>query len=178
MNDHFDLMKKNNNRLWRMLHAACLITGLGVSSLLAGESSLQKGFVIPPDSAKPHTWWHWMNGYVSAEGITKDLEAMKRVEIDAPIVIRLDGTNAEEGRLLRFAVPHKRLFVQSFAVLLGLFALELVAHLSRPAPRTAGRGGHQVLDPLFRPGVLRRDLAVAPPFPGPDHLPAGQCHPP
>jgi succinyl-CoA synthetase beta subunit len=32
------------------------------------------------------------------------IEAMKRVSIDAPIVIRLDGTNAEEGReILR---PH------------------------------------------------------------------------
>ncbi len=26
------------------------------------------------------------------------IEAMQRVTIDAPIVIRLDGTNAEEGR--------------------------------------------------------------------------------
>ncbi|MEZ5343780.1 MAG: hypothetical protein R2706_20800 [Acidimicrobiales bacterium] len=26
------------------------------------------------------------------------LEAMKRVQIDSPIVIRLDGTNADEGR--------------------------------------------------------------------------------
>ena len=32
------------------------------------------------------------------------LEAMKRVTIDSPIVIRLDGTNADEGReILR---PH------------------------------------------------------------------------
>ena len=28
------------------------------------------------------------------------LEAMKRVAIDAPIVIRLDGTNADEGRAI------------------------------------------------------------------------------
>ena len=28
------------------------------------------------------------------------LEAMRRVEIDSPIVIRLDGTNAEEGRAI------------------------------------------------------------------------------
>ena len=28
------------------------------------------------------------------------LEAMQRVEIDSPIVIRLDGTNAEEGRAI------------------------------------------------------------------------------
>jgi succinyl-CoA synthetase beta subunit len=36
------------------------------------------------------------------------LEAMKRVQIDAPIVIRLDGTNAEEGReILRPALNDK-----------------------------------------------------------------------
>ena len=28
------------------------------------------------------TWWHWMNGHITREGITKDLEAMKRAEID------------------------------------------------------------------------------------------------
>ena len=36
-----------------------------------------------------------------AEGI---IEAMKRVEIDSPIVIRLDGTNAEQGR--EMLAPH------------------------------------------------------------------------
>ena len=28
-------------------------------------------------SARPRTWWHWMHGYVSKDGITADLEAMK-----------------------------------------------------------------------------------------------------
>jgi hypothetical protein len=36
-------------------------------------------FKSPPDSARPHTWWHWMNGNVTKDGITKDLEAMKRI---------------------------------------------------------------------------------------------------
>src|SRR4051794_36952482 len=40
---------------------------------------LDKGFASPPDSAKPRTWWHWVTGNVSADGITKDLEAMKRI---------------------------------------------------------------------------------------------------
>jgi len=34
-------------------------------------------FKTPPAWAKPHTWWHWMGGNVSKEGITADLEAMK-----------------------------------------------------------------------------------------------------
>ncbi|MGB3630942.1 MAG: glycosyl hydrolase, partial [Terracidiphilus sp.] len=40
--------------------------------------ALEQGFRTPPDSAKPRTWWHWTNGNVTEEGITKDLEWMKR----------------------------------------------------------------------------------------------------
>ncbi|MFY9233839.1 MAG: glycosyl hydrolase [Fimbriimonadaceae bacterium] len=43
--------------------------------------SLAEGFRNPPASAKPHTWWHWMDGNVTKEGITADLEAMKKVGI-------------------------------------------------------------------------------------------------
>ena len=42
----------------------------------APGASLAAGFVAPPDSARPHTWWHWMNGNISRDGITADLEAM------------------------------------------------------------------------------------------------------
>ena len=41
------------------------------------QDDLAAGFRAPPNSAKPHTWWHWMNGYVTKVGITADLEAMK-----------------------------------------------------------------------------------------------------
>lgn len=44
-------------------------------------SELESNFMTPPASAKPHTWWHWMNGNVTKEGITLDLEAMARVGI-------------------------------------------------------------------------------------------------
>ncbi|GAB2606376.1 glycosyl hydrolase [Spirosoma areae] len=37
--------------------------------------------MTPPNAAKPRVWWHWMNGNVTKEGITKDLEWMKRVGI-------------------------------------------------------------------------------------------------
>ena len=40
----------------------------------APESELEKGFMNPPDAAKPRAWWHWMNGNISKEGITADLE--------------------------------------------------------------------------------------------------------
>jgi hypothetical protein len=38
---------------------------------------LEKEFLAPPDTAKPWTYWWWLDGASSKEGITKDLEAMK-----------------------------------------------------------------------------------------------------
>jgi len=45
------------------------------------SDALEQGFRTPPDSAKPRAWMHWTNGNVTEEGITKDLEWMKRVGI-------------------------------------------------------------------------------------------------
>ncbi len=44
-------------------------------------SSLEPSFNTPPSSAKPYTWWHWINGNVTKDGITRDLEAMAKVGI-------------------------------------------------------------------------------------------------
>ncbi len=43
--------------------------------------TLEEGFRQPSQEAHPRTWWHWVSGNVSKEGITLDLEAMKRVGI-------------------------------------------------------------------------------------------------
>ncbi|MBR2839081.1 MAG: hypothetical protein IKE55_09875, partial [Kiritimatiellae bacterium] len=45
------------------------------AALPAGGLSPEE-FRDPPPSARPHTWWHWINGNVTKEGITADLEAM------------------------------------------------------------------------------------------------------
>jgi hypothetical protein len=57
---------------------------------------LAAGFGSPPASARPHTWWHWMNGNVSEEGITLDLEAMKRVGIGGFQLFQV-GTGIPKG---------------------------------------------------------------------------------
>jgi len=42
------------------------------------QTSLNKSdFQTPPTSSKVHTWWHWMGGNITKDGITKDLESMK-----------------------------------------------------------------------------------------------------
>jgi len=72
----FNKEMKTKKLLCSML--ACVIAGVVSATTV---DPLKEGFRSPPDSAKPLTWWHWMNGNVSKEGITADLEAMERVGI-------------------------------------------------------------------------------------------------
>ena len=58
-----------------------LIFAAGALALATGAMPLEEAFRNPPPEARPHTWWHWMNGNVSKEGITADLDAMARVGI-------------------------------------------------------------------------------------------------
>src|ERR1044071_5893273 len=63
---------------------AAVITPWGIlqhKALTYKANTLDSEFLTPPQSAKPHTWWHWMNGNVTKEGITLDLESMARVGI-------------------------------------------------------------------------------------------------
>jgi len=69
----------------------CSLLAAAGALCLYGQSftDLESNFRQPPASARPQTYWLWMNGNVSREGITLDLEAMKRVGIGG--VIMFDG---------------------------------------------------------------------------------------
>ena len=45
------------------------------------HADLETGFKVPPASAKPHTWFHMMNGNVTKEGITRDFEELAGIGI-------------------------------------------------------------------------------------------------
>jgi len=61
-------------------------------------------------------------GDLVAEGI---LEALKRVEAHVPIVIRLDGTNAEEGRRILAEAGHERIVAEATMLSAAKRAVEL-----------------------------------------------------
>src|SRR6266851_1952397 len=69
-------MKFSSFRLYSVVALASSLVMRGL-----GADSLEAGFEHPPDSARPHTWWHWMDGNITREGITADLEAMKKAGI-------------------------------------------------------------------------------------------------
>ncbi|MHB0998976.1 MAG: glycosyl hydrolase [Armatimonadota bacterium] len=60
------------------------------SMLPAAAGNLAKDFQSPPVSAQPWVYWFWLNGNVTREGITADLEAMKRVGIGGVLIMEVD----------------------------------------------------------------------------------------
>ena len=56
-------------------------TLLLLTSTVQGMDPLEQEFNAPPESARPHTWWHWMSGNLSKEGISADLEYFKRTGV-------------------------------------------------------------------------------------------------
>jgi hypothetical protein len=75
-----------------LLPGFSLVVGLGLFAASGAQpgQDLEQGFEQPPASAQPHTWWHWMNGNISREGLTADLEAMKRVGIGGAQIFNAD----------------------------------------------------------------------------------------
>lgn len=68
-----------------------VLMGLGIlAGAATGADNLAKGFVKPPDSARPWVYWFWLNSNITREGITADLEAMKRVGIGGVLIMEVD----------------------------------------------------------------------------------------
>ncbi len=71
-----------------------LITTLTLTTLcalnLSAADDLERGFTKPPDSARPWVYWFWLSGNITSNGITADLEAMKRVGIGGVLIMETD----------------------------------------------------------------------------------------
>lgn len=55
------------------------------------QRPLREQFLHPSDEAKPWTFWYWMFGAVSKEGITADLEAMKQAGLGGTYLMPIKG---------------------------------------------------------------------------------------
>lgn len=61
------------------------------SPLMASTDELARAFQQPPDSARTGIFWFWINGNITREGITADLEAMARVGIRTVLLFETSG---------------------------------------------------------------------------------------
>ena len=76
-------------KLLRLLLGSAWLS-LALTTSAASTDLLETGFLNPPDSARPQTWWHWMNGNITREGITADLEAMKQIGLGGATIVNVD----------------------------------------------------------------------------------------
>jgi hypothetical protein len=67
----------------------CLFAATLIQPVAADELAAQ--FSQPPAATKPRCYWYWMDGHISKDGITKDLEAMKRVGIGGAFIGVISG---------------------------------------------------------------------------------------
>jgi hypothetical protein len=99
-----NLMKQNHNNSHSLethrAAAAFVFRAKALFSVLAlvlvslpaglGAESLERGFHQPPPEARPWVYRFWLNGNISSNGITADLEAMQRVGIGGALIMEVD----------------------------------------------------------------------------------------
>jgi hypothetical protein len=84
-------MKK---RILVTLSAICALTGN-----VSVADDLARSVASPPPSARPWVYWFPLDGTISSNGITADLEAMKRVGIAGVLWMEVSGMSWAPDRL-------------------------------------------------------------------------------
>ena len=74
--------------MWTTLSLIMGMIALTSSARAADE--IEKNFTTPPDAARPWVYWFWLNGNITKEGITADLEAMKNAGIGGVLIMEVD----------------------------------------------------------------------------------------
>jgi hypothetical protein len=73
---------------------------------------LMRGFVDPPNGARPRIWWHWMNGNIADEGIRLDLDWMHRAGVGGVTIFEgaINTPQAVPQRLIYMTPEWKQAF--------------------------------------------------------------------
>jgi len=74
----------------RVMSLPRLIASLALLCLTSPAGSLDSNFRQPPPESRPWVYWFWLNGNITSNGITADLEAMKRVGIGGVLIMEVD----------------------------------------------------------------------------------------
>lgn len=122
----FAASSRARSRSTRLAGLVLLVAGLFGTGLFAAADPLADGFRSPPDSAKPLTFWQWMNGCVTKEGITADLESYRGVGLAGTQNFLVGGSeavltdptvevlNSKWHELMRFAIAESARLGLSF----------------------------------------------------------------
>lgn len=154
----------------RRMVAAWLTLGCAALSLAADD--LERGFVNPPASAKPWTYFFVMDGNLTREGITADFEAIQRAGLGGVLFMEVN-VGIPRGPVEFMSPAWRRLFKHAVAEAERL-GLQLTLNAG---PGWTGSGG-----PWVKPEQsMQHVVASAVDFVGPKRfdeiLPRPQRHP-
>ncbi|MBN8709715.1 MAG: hypothetical protein BGO12_01415 [Verrucomicrobia bacterium 61-8] len=82
--------------------AVCLQLAIAFAGDAAGYDP--KAFADPPASSRVETWWHWMDGKVSRDGLVRDLDSMKAQGIQRA-TITLVGFGSGDSSAVALGTP-------------------------------------------------------------------------
>ena len=74
---------------FRRMASRVMATILLLAASATAQADLPTDFRTPPESARPWVYWFWMNGNITREGITADLEAMRDVGIGGCLIMHV-----------------------------------------------------------------------------------------
>ena len=138
-----------------------LLLGLLVSLSASGASvdthdPLQKGFIAPPPEARPELFWDWMHDLVTREGITHDLEAMKRAGCAGALIMLVGDVDAEFHPAHNMPNPVKCMSLEFFEH--WKFAAEEAHRLGLTLISQCGPGWCHSGGPWIKPEQAVQDL--------------------
>jgi hypothetical protein len=127
-----------------------------LSAQSASATALEDAFRNPPSTALARTWWHWMNGNISEIGITRDLEAMKRVGVSGFQIFQV-GTGIAKGPV-NYGSPQHFALLRHAAREAGRLGLEFAMH---NCPGWSSSGGPWIAPELSMQSLTWTEMIVA-----------------
>lgn len=151
--DHYQ-----NARMVKTLILLCLAAGLFVTGSALWAEDLEAAFTAPPDTARPWVYWFFMDGNLTREGITADLEAMKQAGIGGAIYMEV-GVGVKPGPVEFMSPQWQELLGHAFAE-----ADRLGLQLAMAAgPGWCGTGGPWVKPELSMQHLVSSETSVSGP---------------
>ncbi len=90
-------------RFRKVQNWAMAVVAVALTTASGAADPLEDAFRAPPQEARSLTWWHWLNGSITKDGITRDLESMKRAGLGGCYLFNCGGKYPEGD--VRFMQP-------------------------------------------------------------------------
>ena len=139
-----------------MLSRKVVLTLLLVVSLPGWARNLADDFRNPPSSARPWVYWFFMDGNLSRDGITADLEAMRDAGIGGAILMEVD-VGIPKGPVQFMSDPWRALFKHAVTEAERL-GLEITLNAG---PGWTGSGGPWVKTEQSMQHIVASETSVA-----------------